>query len=160
MKMKTGVEQSTYSIFILSLLPEAAVLPGEAISQLLGVSPTYLQKLLRKLVHSELIVSVPGVKGGFRLEKSIADIQIYDLYLAVEGQQSLYSSQGLLNEMLALDEKAPACPLVDLMSRAEASWQSVLKSETIASLYAEMEKDFQPKVQALQKAVGEKMVLS
>lgn len=160
MKMKTGVEQSAYSIFILSLLPEAAVLPGEAISQLLGVSPTYLQKLLRKLVHSGLIVSVPGVKGGFRLEKSIADIQIYDLYLAVEGQQSLYSSQGLLNEMLALDEKAPACPLVDLMSRAEASWQSVLKSETIASLYAEMEKDFQPKVQALQKAVGEKMVLS
>lgn len=160
MKMKTGVEQSAYSIFILSLLPEAAVLPGEAISHLLGVSPTYLQKLLRKLVHSELIVSVPGVKGGFRLEKSIADIQIYDLYLAVEGQQSLYSSQGLLNEMLALDEKAPACPLVDLMSRAEASWQSVLKSETIASLYAEMEKDFQPKVQALQKAVGEKMVLS
>ena len=160
MKMKTGVEQSAYSIFILSLLPEAAVLPGEAISHLLGVSPTYLQKLLRKLVHSELIVSVPGVKGGFRLEKSIADIQIYDLYLAVEGQQSLYSSQGLLNEMLALDEKAPACPLVDLMSRAEASWQSVLKSETIASLYAEMEKEFQPKVQALQKAVGEKMVLS
>ena len=160
MKMKIGVEQSAYSIFILSLLPEAAVLPGEAISQLLGVSPTYLQKLLRKLVHSGLIVSVPGVKGGFRLEKSIADIQIYDLYLAVEGQQSLYSSQGLLNEMLALDEKAPACPLVDLMSRAEASWQSVLKSETIASLYAEMEKDFQPKVQALQKAVGEKMVLS
>lgn len=69
MHMKTGVEQCVYAIFLLSMLPDKAVLPGEAISQQLGTSPTYFQKLLRKLVSADLITSVPGVKGGFKLKK-------------------------------------------------------------------------------------------
>lgn len=43
----------------------------EAISQQLGASPTYFHKLLRKLVSSDLITSVPGVKGGFKLKKNL-----------------------------------------------------------------------------------------
>lgn len=71
MQMKTGVEQSVYAILILNMLPDKAVLPGEAISQQLGASPTYFQKLLRKLVSADLITSVPGVKGGFKLRKNL-----------------------------------------------------------------------------------------
>lgn len=69
------------------MLPDKAVLPGEAISNQLGASSTYFQKLLRKLVSADLITSVPGVKGGFRLRKKPEDIRVYDIYLAIEGQQ-------------------------------------------------------------------------
>lgn len=110
MQMKTGVEQSVYAILILSMLPDKAVLPGEAISQQLGASPTYFQKLLRKLVSADLISSVPGVKGGFKLKKKPDEIRIYDIYVAIEGQQTLYSSCGVLHDMLDLtEEKAAAC---------------------------------------------------
>lgn len=71
MHMKTGVEQSVYALLLLTMLPDKAVLPGEAISQQLGASPTYFHKLLRKLVSSDLITSVPGVKGGFKLKKNL-----------------------------------------------------------------------------------------
>jgi Rrf2 family protein len=91
MHMKTGVEQSVYAILLLNMLPEKAVLPGEAISQQLNVSTSYFQKLLRKLVSADLIASVPGVKGGFKLKKKPEDICVYDIYLAIEGRQSLYS---------------------------------------------------------------------
>ena len=64
LRMKTGVEQAVYAILLLNMLPEKAVLPGEAISQQLGTSPSYSQKLLRRLVSADLISSVPGVKGG------------------------------------------------------------------------------------------------
>lgn len=94
MHMKTGVEQSVYAILLLNMLPDKAVLPGEAISQQLGVSATYFQKLLRKLVSADLIASVPGIKGGFKLKKRIEEIRIYDVYLAIEGQQTLYPRAG------------------------------------------------------------------
>ncbi|MBH5318467.1 Rrf2 family transcriptional regulator [Paenibacillus sp. GSMTC-2017] len=158
MQMKTGVEQSVYAILILNMLPDKAVLPGEAISQQLGASPTYFQKLLRKLVSADLIISVPGVKGGFKLRKKPEDIRIYDVYLAIEGQQSLYSSSGVLHGMLDLDEGG-CCLLTDLMEEAESSWQSVLKRETIASLNEDIKVGFQPKMQLLQQWVKEKMVL-
>ncbi len=45
MQMKTGVEQSVYAMLLLTFLPEKGVLPGEFISQQLGASPTYFQKL-------------------------------------------------------------------------------------------------------------------
>ncbi|WNS75719.1 Rrf2 family transcriptional regulator [Bacillus sp. DTU_2020_1000418_1_SI_GHA_SEK_038] len=159
MQMKTGVEQSVYAIFILNMLPDKAVLPGEAISQQLGASPTYFQKLLRKLVSADLITSVPGVKGGFKLRKKPEDIRIYDIYLAIEGQQSLYSSSGVLNDMLELEEENSCCMLTDLMEEAESSWKSVLKRETIASLFEEIKDGFQPKVHELQEWIKEKMVL-
>ncbi|WP_332650221.1 RrF2 family transcriptional regulator [Lysinibacillus sp. 54212] len=159
MQMKTGVEQSVYAILILNLLPDKAVLPGEAISQQLGASPTYFQKLLRKLVSADLITSVPGVKGGFKLKKKPEDIRVYDIYLAIEGQQSLFSSSGVLHDMLELEEGDCCCLLADLMEEAESSWKAVLKRKTIASLYEEINKSYQSEVQLLQEWIKEKMVL-
>ena len=84
MHMKTGVEQSVYALVLLNMLPDKAVLSGEAISQQLGAAVTYFQKRLRKLVTADIITSVPGIKGGFKLKKRPEDIRVYDVYLAVE----------------------------------------------------------------------------
>lgn len=159
MQMKTGVEQSVYAILILNMLPDKAVLPGEAISQQLGASPTYFQKMLRKLVRADLIASVSGVKGGFKLKKSPQEIRVYDIYLAIEGQQSLYSPSGVLDDMLDLGEENDCCLLTDLMEEAESAWKTVLKRETIASLSEEINKRYQPKSQMLQEWIKEKMVV-
>jgi len=157
--MKTGVEQSVYAILLLTMLPDKAVLPGEAISQQLSASPTYFQKLLRKLVSADLITSVPGVKGGFKLSKRPEDICVYDVYLAIEGQKSLYSSSGILGEMLELEKEESCCLLTDLMSEAEEAWKSVMKRETIAALAQQMqEQRFLSKTENLKRWVQEKMV--
>ncbi|AHC19847.1 HTH-type transcriptional repressor NsrR [Paenibacillus polymyxa] len=160
MHMKTGVEQSVYALLLLTMLPDKAVLPGEAISQQLGASPTYFHKLLRKLVSSDLITSVPGVKGGFKLKKKPEDIRVFDIYLAIEGQQTLYSSSGIYNEMLELKKDDQCCLLANLMEEAEASWKAVLKRETIASLSADFFKEgYDDKITSLENWIQEKMVL-
>lgn len=159
MQMKTGVEQSVYAIILLKMLPDKAVLPGEAISHQLGTSPTYFQKLLRELVRSGLITSVPGVKGGFKLKKKPEEIQVYDVYLAIEGQQSLYSPSGILDDMLELEQEDRCCLLSDLMDEAESAWKTVLKRETIASLYEETANRFPEKVEDLREWIFKKMVL-
>ncbi|KAA8997581.1 Rrf2 family transcriptional regulator [Paenibacillus spiritus] len=135
MQMKTGVEQAVYALLLLSLLPDKAVLPGEAIGSRLGGSPTYMQKLLRRLVDAGLVQSSPGAKGGFRLKREPQAITVYDVYLAVEGRQSLFAPRGTLEDMLERPRKEGcSCRLSGLMDEAEASWRSILGRETIASL--------------------------
>lgn len=60
--------------------------------------------------------------------------------------------------MLDLEENS-CCLLTNLMEEAESSWKSVLKRETVASLYEEINESYQPKIQALQEWIKEKMVL-
>ncbi|MHC0552593.1 RrF2 family transcriptional regulator [Salinicoccus sp. CNSTN-B1] len=134
MKIKTGVEQSVYAVILLNLLPEGAVLHSEEISRHIGASPSYFQKLLRRMVKADLIRSVHGTKGGFRLNRLPEDIRIYDIYTAIEGRQSLYTSSGILDNMMDSIEASEQCILRDTMSEAEASWKSVLKRENVADL--------------------------
>ncbi|WP_017548688.1 RrF2 family transcriptional regulator [Salinicoccus carnicancri] len=160
MQMKTGVEQSVYAVLLLNMLPDKAVLHSEVISGQIGASPTYFQKLLRKLVSADLITSVPGVKGGFRLKKDPEDIRVYDIYVAIEGQQSLYSPSGILSDVLELEYDDRCCVLGELMEEAEESWKAVLKRETIASLAEQVESDrFVNHVTDLKKWVEENMVV-
>ena len=160
MQMKTGVEQSVYAVLLLNMLPDKAVLHSEVISGQIGASPTYFQKLLRKLVSADLITSVPGVKGGFKLKKDPEDIRVYDIYVAIEGQQSLYSPSGILNDVLELEYDDRCCVLGELMEEAEESWKAVLNRETIASLAEQVESDrFVHHVTDLKKWVEENMVV-
>lgn len=45
------------------------------------------------------------------------------------------------------------------MEEAESSWKSVLKRETIASLYEEIKESYQPNMQLTEQWIQEKMVL-
>jgi len=160
MQMKTGVEQSVYAVLLLNMLPEKAVLHSEVISEQIGASPTYFQKLLRKLAGAGLVAAVPGVKGGFRLNREPEDIRVYDIYVAIEGQQSLYSPSGILNDVLELEHEDRCCVLGELMDEAEDSWKSVLKRETIASLAEQVESErFQSQVGELKNWVDRNMVV-
>lgn len=157
--MKPGVEQSVYAVLLLNMLPDKAVLPGEAISQQLGTSPTYFQKLLRKLVSAGLITSVPGVKGGFKLKKKPEDINVFDIYVAIEGQQSLYSPSGVLSDLLELEEPERCCLLTDLMIEAESVWRARMEQETIESLSQKMkEPKFRQKTTELAEWLEHKLV--
>lgn len=160
LQMKTSVEQSVCAIILLHMLPEKAVLPGEVISQQLGASPTYFQKILRKLVRADLITSVPGVKGGFKLKKKPEEIRVYDIYLAIEGRQSLYSSSGTLSHMLNINLEENYCMINDLMEEAEEAWKAVLQRETVASLSKKLNSNqFLLNIEELKTQLKEKIVV-
>ncbi|ASI34195.1 MULTISPECIES: Rrf2 family transcriptional regulator [unclassified Exiguobacterium] len=158
MQMKTGVEQSVYAMLLLTFLPEKGLLPGEFISQQLGASPTYFQKLLRKLVSADLLLSVPGVKGGFRLNQPSDRIRIFDVYEAIEGKQSLYASSGVFEDLMGIKEQNVRL-LSNLMTEAEDAWQSTLKRETIGSLRQEIDRNCPPDhLTTLQALIEQQMI--
>lgn len=59
-------------------------------SEELGVSYLYLMKILNALRTAKIVCSVQGCKGGYRLAKNAADITVYDVVKAFEGDIYLY----------------------------------------------------------------------
>ncbi|MDQ7862201.1 Rrf2 family transcriptional regulator [Peribacillus frigoritolerans] len=69
MQLTKGVEQAICIIVILSTQDKNVPLSSNEISRRLEVSPSYLKKIIRKLVVKQIITSVPGNNGGLTLAK-------------------------------------------------------------------------------------------
>ena len=54
---------------VLTLNPKGKSMSVESLAEMQKLSPTYLSKILTKLVKAGLIESNPGVNGGYRISK-------------------------------------------------------------------------------------------
>ncbi|MCQ6562863.1 RrF2 family transcriptional regulator [Paenibacillus mendelii] len=97
----------------------------QLLAEKLGVSQTYLSKMLTKLVKAGLIHSISGANGGYRLKRSQEDISFLDVIQAIEGTASLFEcSFNHRNE----------CLIQQVVVEAELQMEQFLKSKKIADL--------------------------
>jgi Rrf2 family protein len=90
-----------------------------------GVSPTYLSKILTKLVKAGLIESASGAGGGYRLKGKKEDVSFLDIIHAIEGSASMYECCG--------DEDS-RCAIHQVMLAAEVAMERHLENTKLAEL--------------------------
>jgi len=90
-----------------------------------GVSPTYLSKILTKLVKAGLIESVSGANGGYLLKGRREDISFLDIIHAVEGTASLFECCG---------SNDSRCMIHQVMLAAEESMERHLRNTKLVEL--------------------------
>ena len=76
MKLTNATEQALAIMAMLAVQHQSIPVSSETIYTKLAVSPSYVKKLLRKLVVARLIGGVSGNNGGFYLEKAPSDISL------------------------------------------------------------------------------------
>ena len=103
MKLSIGWEQAVYVLLMLNLLSEHSVMTSTALSDRLNVSDSYLKKIIKALVK-EGLVNFLRQNGGFSLNKPLNQITFYDVFLAIEGRDAIFSSQQLLKPFLGENE--------------------------------------------------------
>jgi len=106
MKLKNSLEEALYVLLILSKETENCPIKGAMISQKLGVSDSYLKKILRKLVISDMVNSSISKGGGFVLARPLHEISVLDVFYAIEGQDSYIRTQNLATRVYTHSEKA------------------------------------------------------
>lgn len=144
MKFKSGMEQSIYVLLILSRLPKESTLTSDVISNRLNLSPSYLKKLMKVLVHEGIVISSTGKKGGFSLAKSIHDINLRDIFEAIEGKGSIFNGTSLINHFVddsSVTEKQK-CVLEIIMQTVEDKWKSSLMEITLFGLMKQIEQQY------------------
>jgi len=87
-----------------------------------NISPSYLSKILTKLVKADIIQSTPGVNGGYVLHKKKEDISLLDVIKAIEGNSSMFICE--------MNEKSE-CKIQKTMSEAEHIMETYLKNKKV-----------------------------
>lgn len=103
MKLTTRGHYSVKALLDLSLQPAGQVSSVSAISQRQSLPAPYLEKLLIELRRSQLVSSVRGAHGGYRLAKPPAQISLGQILEAV-GE----STSAIASSMSAIAPSSPA----------------------------------------------------
>ncbi|WP_288590004.1 Rrf2 family transcriptional regulator [uncultured Thomasclavelia sp.] len=135
MKLKNSVEQAICLLVMIAHSDEKTPLKSYNISKSLGVSDSYLKKIIRQLVVAGLITSEAGKKGGVSLKKSPDKITLLDIFEAIEGKEPFARATGLvervfLNELKEVKEQKQAM-ILEAFNQAEKSYKEKLKKITL-----------------------------
>ena len=78
---------SEYAILSLIVLAKAsAPMDSETLSRELSISKSFLAKILQALAKKEILNSYKGINGGFALKKKPYEINMLEVFSAVEGK--------------------------------------------------------------------------
>lgn len=91
------------------------------------VSSSYLSKILTQLAKANLISSVSGVKGGYRLKMSPAEVSFLDVIHAID---------GLPDEISCLANNQHGCPISKVINEGEEKMWDYFASVKLSQLTA------------------------
>jgi len=137
MKLSEGVEWGLHCVAVLAALPPGATLPTKALAEYHGLSETYLAKHLQALANARIIESLPGPKGGYRLQRPPEEITMLEVVEAIDGREPLFRCTEIRQRgPLALEPTAYRipCAIHIAMAQADKAWRDALRTQTIADL--------------------------
>jgi Rrf2 family protein len=150
MKLSEGVEWGLHCVSALAGLPPGATLPTKSLAEYHGLSETYLSKHLQALTNARIIESVPGPRGGYRLQRPPEEITLLEVVEAIDGREPLFRCTEIRQQgPLALEPQAYRlpCGIHVAMAQAEKAWRDALRAQTIADLVHHYVRTVEPQQQ-------------
>ncbi|WP_368653025.1 RrF2 family transcriptional regulator [Ornithinibacillus sp. 4-3] len=128
MKFSKATDYALHTmLFLAAATPEKPV-GVQLLAEKQKVSPTYLSKILTKLVKAGMIESITGVNGGYRLKRNWEDISFLDIIQAIEGSASLFDCSF---------DHGPDCPIQKVVLAAEEKMEEHLRNKKMSDLVQE-----------------------
>ena len=125
-KVGKQVETALMALKALDENPQGASI--SFISEQNGLSKNTLSKLLQTLMNKEFLTSAQGVRGGYKLIKSLELISFYDLLFALDEIKPLTCSAGL---NCALEHQ---CSIQSPLKEWETRFLNFLKETSVKDL--------------------------
>ena len=126
MKYSQATNYALHTMLYFVSLPAGTTIGVQQLATIQRLSPTYLSKILTKLVKAGLIESTPGIHGGYKLVKNNADLSFLDVIHAIEGTATAFHcGAGLQHD---------SCLIQQVMMDAEQQLEEYLKARKLVEL--------------------------
>ncbi|WP_138754843.1 Rrf2 family transcriptional regulator [Paenibacillus sinopodophylli] len=125
MKYSKATNYALHTMLFLVAAGQSKPVGVQQLAEQQNLSPTYLSKILTKLVKAGMIESASGANGGYRLKRNWENISFLDIIHAIEGAASLFDC--------SLDH-GPQCAIQQVVLAAEAQMEQHLRNQTMAEL--------------------------
>jgi Rrf2 family protein len=129
-KYSQATNYALHTMLYFVALPLGKTIGVQQLAELQELSPTYLSKILTKLVKAGLIESTPGINGGYRLTRNKADISFLEVIEAIEGTASLFHCGP--------GETHRGCLIQEVMGKAEQQMEDYLKKRKLVDLVGQL----------------------
>ncbi len=162
MRLSDGVEWGVHACTVLAAVPPDRALPAAKLAEFHGVPAAYMAKHLQALARAEVLETVKGPRGGYRLARPAEDITLLDVVEAIDGEDPAFRCTEIRRRgpsaMPAREYTLP-CGIHSAFFRADAVWRSELQRTSIAALVTGVVNDASPvalrkTVRWLESAVG------
>jgi Rrf2 family protein len=131
MNVGRRVDYAIRALCYLAAQPPGRIVRGAEIQERQNIPPHFLSKILRSLVGAELLASVPGAHGGFRLGRPAHDISVRAVYESIQGQLSLIDC---VDQHEAFCSFAPVCTQLQIWSGAQKVLSQYLERISIGDI--------------------------
>ena len=130
MKYSQATNYALHTMLYFVALPLGKTIGVQQLAELQELSPTYLSKILTRLVKAGMIESTPGVNGGYKLRRNKGDISFLDVIHAIEGTASLFHCDD--------GEDHQGCLIQGVMTQAEQQMETYLKERKLVELVGQL----------------------
>jgi Rrf2 family protein len=133
--MFTFTKKTDYALLALSFLAtegEGRLVGPREIAQRFEIPGELLAKVMQTLARHQLVASVPGPTGGYRLARTVERISIADVVVAVDGPLAIaqcWDDAGTHDCAQALH-----CHLRGPLARIQESMAAILQAMTLAEV--------------------------
>lgn len=134
MKLARSFEQSMAIMITIAGQTANNPVPANVLASKLNLSPTYSQKLLRRLVLAGLIKASPGVGGGFLMAKDANQISIVDIMQAVDETSHTFHPTGTLELAINSSGITATEKINRAFQTADLVWLQVLSQTKLSDL--------------------------
>ena len=140
MKIKGSLEQAVCILLVIAHTKGHAPVKSYTLSERMGLSDSYLKKIMRQLVVAGLVDSEAGKKGGFVLKRAPKNISLLDVFEAIESTAPFLSTTNLVDkvfpkEKMIAHEKEQQ--IISVFTRAEQAYRQSLSQFTLDHVVAE-----------------------
>lgn len=125
LKYSKATNYALHTVLHLALSNSAKPVGVQILAKQQNLSPTYLSKILTKLVKEGMITSASGANGGYSLIKGWETISFLDIIYAIEGKSSLFDCD--INH-------GSECQIQKVMLKSEEKMEEELSKQTIGDL--------------------------
>jgi Rrf2 family protein len=131
LKYSKATNYALHTMLYLVAAPHQETIGVQALAQLQQISPTYLSKVLSKLVKAGLIESVSGVNGGYRLIGPKEEVSFLAVIEAIEGKGSLFNC--------GLKHTSPECLIQQTMFGSEIVMEHYLQQKKLVEVVQQLD---------------------
>ena len=124
-----------YSILVVGFLAgrnDNAVYTKDDLASALNLPAEFLSKVLQKLVKAEIVVSVKGIHGGYRLLKTPAEITLREVIEVIEGPSHMVSC--LEDDFKDCGRQQICHPIIEKMRTVENQVTAILEKINFTEL--------------------------
>jgi Rrf2 family protein len=108
MKLTRASNYALHAVALLASRKSDSVLTSQQIAASKGIPERFLLKVLKPLVSANVLTTVKGPTGGYRLAKPSSEITLLDVIEAVEGPIQSEGAKAGASQATPLDRKLSA----------------------------------------------------